>query len=146
MSGKTFLKDMLISFFVVVTLVNAAMYILGSLYMGDQTLTYDAFLSPLLIGAGSVLTNLLLYSKKELSIWQMLFRKFLQLVCIEIMLSYLIFGSVSEIRNHSSLYISFCVSVCVIYIATCVIQWCIDLIEANKLTDDLRVFQKEYEA
>ena len=51
MTFKEHFKSVMSMYFIIVTLVNAATFILGSIFRPDQTFGYEAFLSPLIYAA-----------------------------------------------------------------------------------------------
>ena len=48
---KENIKDNLMNFFIIVTLVNIVIFVCGSILAPDQEITYSAFLVPIIDGA-----------------------------------------------------------------------------------------------
>ncbi len=142
MSGKEFWRSMAKNFFVVVTLINLATCVLGMAFRPEQTFGYDAFLSPILYGALSMLPSFIMYSKRELSVKEILIRKVLQFLFIEGILVFAGFGFDSINSGSIRQVAGFCLSVLVIYMLTIWLDWILDGREARKLTDDLRRYQE----
>ena len=63
---KDKIKDMLISFFISVTLINAAMLVLGSLLKPSQQFGYEVFAYPLIYGVIGMIPAVIIRSGKEL--------------------------------------------------------------------------------
>lgn len=84
MSGREFWIDFIRTYFMIVTLITLAMCIVGKAMMPEQTFGYEAFAAPLLYGLVGAIPNLVLYSKRELKVKELLVRKILQLILIEI--------------------------------------------------------------
>ena len=92
MSKREFIEHLVISFFVVVTCVNLVMAFLGMRYEPEIRFGYQAFLLPVIYGGLGILPSAVTYSRKELSVRQMLVRKLLQLLLLEgIMVSIVFF-------------------------------------------------------
>lgn len=142
MRGKEFFKSILSSFFIIVTLVNIATFILGSIFQPDVRFGYDAFLSPLIYGVFSLIPYIILYSKKELTMKQMLVRKILQLVCIEIIILSIIFGSDLLIPENLPLIAPISLSIFIIFLLVMLIQWLMDLQAAKRMTEELMHYQE----
>ena len=77
---KDRVKEIAGSYFISVTLINIAIYATGMIFRPQQTFGYEAFLSPLLFGMLTVIPTVIMYSKKELTVRQLLFRKVIQLL------------------------------------------------------------------
>jgi len=142
MQGKDFLKNSLMCFFIIVTCVNVSTYILGSQFDSGATLTYDAFLSPIFFGVCSSIPNVLMYSKHELSVKEIIVRKILQLVLLEVLLCFVLFGTKNAVAADRDAIVAFMVVVFIIFIAVHVITYAIDLGAARTMTIDLKEFQK----
>jgi len=141
MSFKDYLKAMLRDFFIITTLVNFAMFFLGTKYLNEATFGYDAYLMPPLYGFFGILPALILYSKKELSIKQLAIRKIFQFIALEIILISLTFGGEPEILKHMDMVISFAISVLVVYVLVSVFIWIIDSKSAKDIMKDLKEYQ-----
>ena len=77
---KDRIKEIANSYFISVTLINAAIFATGMIFRPEQTFGYDAYLSPLILGFLTLIPTLITYSSKELTIRQLLFRKAIQLL------------------------------------------------------------------
>ena len=83
MNGRDFWIDFIRTYFMIVTLITLAMWLVGKAVMPEQTFGYDAFAAPLINGLVGTIPNFVLYSKRELKVKELLVRKALQLVLIE---------------------------------------------------------------
>ncbi len=142
MSGKEYLKQIFTSFFVIVTLINVVMTILGCSFKPEQTFGYEAFLMPLLYGALSLIPMAVMYSRKELTIKQLCFRKVLQLISIEAILYMAVFGTEHIKTEPINQTISFGLSVLIIFVVANVISGINNTNDAKKLTRMLKQYQK----
>jgi hypothetical protein len=94
MDFKTyFVKKIMMSFFVSVTCISAAMALIGMMYESDTRFGYEAFLSPLIFGAVASLPLLVKYSRNELTVKETVIRNVIHFILIEVLvLSVLYFG------------------------------------------------------
>lgn len=141
MSFKEHVKSVMSYFFVIVTLINVATFILGELFHPDERFGYEAFLSPLIYAAVAVIPMLCMYSKKEFTIKQQMIRELLLLAAIEIILIFFSLGADSLDPGNLVLTVSFALSVLIIFILVGVIGWLLDWKTAKKLNADLKLFQ-----
>ena len=135
--------SLLLVFFIVTACVTTVQGIVGTLLWPEARFGFDAFLFPPLFGILSVLSNVVLISKKELSMGQMAFRMFLQLLVIEVMVF-----SVNILAGSSENYTP---AICIlladvvagIYGVVHVIMWLNDRRVAKAFNERLRRFQEE---
>lgn len=100
MSKREFIEHLVISFFVVVTCVNLVMAFLGMRYEPEIRFGYQAFLLPVIYGGLGILPSAVTYSRKELSVRQMLVRKLLQLLLLEGIMVSIVFSSEKRIGRY----------------------------------------------
>ncbi len=139
---KEHIKDNLINFFIIVTMVNIVIFICGSLFAPDQNITYAAFIVPIIDGILGSIPGLIMYSKRELTVKQMIIREVIQFFMVEIIILLFSFGfSGFRIENLNMMAIV-ALSVAAVYISVWVIRFFLDSRKAKKMTDDLKLFQK----
>ena len=138
---KEHLRTQLGSFFICVTLINAAMFILGRMLEPDMQFGYEAFAYPLIYGAIGSIPGLVMYSKKELTVKQTLIREFIQMFMVVAIIIGFMFGRFRNIPDVIPQLIGVSVSVMIIYVLVHVFGWLIDLKTANKMTEDLKKYQ-----
>ena len=144
MSRREFFKIALMQFFIIVTLINVVMAVLGMIFRPDERFGYDAFLAPLIYAACSMIPVLLTYSKRELTVKQMIIRQVLNLLAIEaIMIGIGLSGS-NVFREQPMLVVSFALSVFIIFVLVLVISWILDLGQARQMNIDLENYQKRH--
>lgn len=144
MSFKAHLKSMLSVYFIVVTLINAATFILGEIFRPEEKFGYTAFLSPLIYGAISLVPMLFMYSKKELTLKQYIIREIFKLIAIEVILLSFILGEKAISPENITLTISFALSILVIFVLAHLISWLLDMKQATQLNSDLKAFQSRF--
>lgn len=136
------MKKNLRDYFIIVTGINVAMAILGLNYEADKTIGYEAFLSPLIIGAVAVFPSLVMYSAKELSLKQMLLRRGLHLVVLELTLTG--FGYLAGFFTDNTILLPFILIVLLVYVFTLVFNWILDSRTAKEINRGLKLL-KEYD-
>lgn len=144
MTFKEHFKSVMSMYFIIVTLVNAATFILGSIFRPDQTFGYEAFLSPLIYAAVALVPMLCMYSKRELTFRQYILREVFQLFAIEAVLIIFGLGTESLLLENRKLTAAFALSVLVIYVLVIIITWLFDLKQAKTINSDLKSFQSRF--
>lgn len=86
MKDSGFFSRFVVSVCIITTGITLMEGILGSFFLPDMTLNFRAYLVPPLFGVLTALTGLVVESRRELSIRQMLFRMLIQLILIECMI------------------------------------------------------------
>ena len=145
MRGKELIRDMINTYFMLTTMILAVMMVLGTYFMPETRFGYEQFEAPLYYAAWGTLPNIVMYAKKELTMKQMLFRKIIQLVLVEIIVLAVALPTEIVKNGNNPLVISLVISIFVIYVLTHVIEWYQDSVTAKKMTEELLVFQKKYE-
>jgi uncharacterized membrane protein YesL len=140
MSFMSFVKKNLIDYFIIVTGVNIAIAVLGMNYKPEELLGYDAFFSPLILGAVAVLPSFVFYSRRELSLRQMLIRRVIHLVVLELTL--VGFGYIARLLTGLNITISFVLIVFAVYVFTLIIRWIIDSKTALEINLGLKRIQE----
>lgn len=138
MSAREYLKEMAINFFMIVTLIDLAMLVMGLGLEKDVRFGYEAFLMPLLYGFLGVLPSFVMYSRKELSVRQMMVRKVMHLLLLELVL--LAFMYVNGIRNGVTLF-AIGVSIIIICIAVYGLSWILEVKKSDEITQELKQYQ-----
>lgn len=140
---KERIADTMRSFFIIVTLINVAMLVLGGILRPDQQFGYEAFAYPLIYGVITSIPGLLMGAKKEMSVAQAVIREIIQLMLIIVVLLVIMFGG--NIMSKDSLVpaLSVVASVVVVFVLVNLIRWGLDKRTAEKMTADLEAFQKK---
>lgn len=136
------IKNNLMSFFIIVTLVNIVIFICGIVLAPDEKLGYTAFIVPVIDGLLGVIPGLVMYSKRELTVKQMIVRDIIQLISIELIMIIFSFGFSGFSGEDVPRLIATVLSVAFVYAGVLVIMYLLDFKTAKKMTDDLKTFQK----
>lgn len=141
---KEQLKEIINSFFISVTLINMAMLILGFLFRPEQKFGYEVFLYPLIYGLIGVIPSLIITTKKELSVLQVIIRKVLQCILIAVLMLAFIFAGKPFSADQIPAAAGVGISVIIIFILVNLIEWLLDLRTAKSMTEDLLKFQETF--
>lgn len=141
---KQYFQKMLSDFFIIVTLINIAIFILGNIFRPEQRFGYEAFLAPIIYGLFSLIPLIVMYSKKELTAKQLIFRKILQWFSIEVILYVFGYGIDQVLHEDIGQTIGFGLSILIIYIVANVISNLINVREAQELAALFKDFQDKH--
>lgn len=144
MRGKELIRDMINTYFMLATMILGVMAVLGTYFMPEIRFGYDQFGIPLIYAAWGTLPNIVMYAKKELTMKQMLVRKIIQLILVEVIVISVALPTEILEGGNNELVISLAGSVFVIYALTHAIAWYQDSVTAQKMTEELVIFQKKY--
>lgn len=141
MHGKEFIADCIRTFFTVVTLINIAMFLMGISMMPDVKFGYEGFIVPVIYGLAGTIPNLVLYSKKELRVGELIVRKILQFILTEICVLFVIFYGSSELGKQLWLIGIVAFSIFIVYVLATLFDWLQNYLSAKQLTEELKLFQ-----
>jgi len=144
MHGKEILNDIITTYVTLVTLITLLLYVLGSYFFPDASFGYEGFASPLIFAACATLPNLLMYSKKELTVKSYLIRKSMQFVLIEIIVLAISFPDKSIFQKQPAIAITLAISVFIIFILTHLYDFFKNLVSAKRMTAELLLFQQNH--
>lgn len=123
-------------FFVITACVSIAEGILGMIYYSDMYLPYNAMFSPALFGIATSFPSLVLYSKKELSVRQLVIREIIHALLVEttvFLLNYFA-GNIKSV----SVAVSLAATVLIIIAAVDLIEYINDRRVADELNEALK--------
>ena len=140
MNPRTFLKECLMQFFIITTFVNVASALVGPVLMPGKTLGFAAFWSPLFAGFLGTLPSAVLYSKKELTLRQTVFRKVLHLLLLEFIL--LLVGWLNGNISSAGSFVIFALMVLGVYAAVTLFAFLLESRDARQINAGLRALQK----
>ena len=143
MSIKEYGKSMLQDFFVITTFVNIVMFVLGSIYRPGVTFSYEILLFPPLYGFLGTIPSWILYSKKELSTRQIVVRKILQVIVLELILVLAIFGGENLSKENIPVITALAISVFLVYVLVSIVSWLLDVRTAKAVMKELSEYQKK---
>lgn len=140
MRDKSKIREMAEAFFVSTTCICILQGILGTMLYPDDKLPYDAFLVPPLFGLFSVLLGIVTWSKEEQTVKQVLLRRTLHLLLIEVM----VFSLNCLVGNRFPLWHAVLLAggIAIVFVAVYVITWLSDRKSARDFNAELKKFQK----
>ena len=141
MDLKTFLiKKVMLGFFVTVTCICVGMAILGMYFEPDKRFGYEGFLFPLFFGFASILPALISYSKREMSVREVMVRRLIQLILCEIIILLIVYlnGGLPNI----AVAVSLALTIFIICIAVQLVLWLNDRKTAKTFNEALRKMQQ----
>lgn len=144
MHGKEFVNDMITTYFTLVTLITVVMFVLGTHFIPNAEFGYEGFATPLIYAVYGYLPNIVMYSKKELTVKEVLVRKVIQLVLIEVIILVMVLPGIGDYMEHMDIVISLVISVFIIYILTHFIEWFQNYRTAKNMTEELLTFQQNH--
>jgi uncharacterized membrane protein required for colicin V production len=140
MSFTDFFKRSLQGYFILVTGISVAIAILGMSYYPNQILRYDSYFSPLLFAAAGTLPSFILFSRKELSFRQMLFRKILHFLLLEVI--QLTIGYATGLIADFGMAVALSLTVFFVYLFKTLIDWILDSKTAANINSGLKRLQE----
>ena len=142
MSLKEYLKSAALHFFIIVTLADVATFAVGMIFRPEEQFGYEAFLTPLIYGALGVLPNLVMCSGRELTVKQLMIRKVIQFLVLELVLITAAFGIKNLKAENMGVITGFAVSVLIIFLLVQIISWLLEVRQAEQMTAELLAWQK----
>lgn len=141
MKTKNSVTEFILAFFIITGCINILEGTLGMLFLPDMRFGFDAFFSPPLFGFFTALSGIVTKSHRELSVAQIRFREFLQLIIIEIM----VFGlnALSGNTFEPKLNIALAFAIAVVFVIVYFVIWLNDRQSARLFNEKLKEFQKE---
>ncbi|SNU07042.1 Protein of unknown function [Lachnospiraceae bacterium] len=130
-------------YFILVTLITILLLILGTLFDGDRTFSYEAFLSPLIYAAIGVIPVFFFNDEKEVSLKGLLVHRIIQLLIIEAAMLGIAFLGKNIDTDRSEVVIGIAVGVVVVFALSIIVEYLFEASIAQKLNEDLERFQRE---
>ena len=137
-SIRSFLVHMMTVYFTLVTLITAAILLLGLYMEPEAEFGYSAFAEPLILAACGTLPCVVMISRHELTLKAYMLRKIMQLILIELLV---IWVSGARIEDGSAL--QFAISILVIFLCAHGISWLQECYAARQMTADLICLQEK---
>lgn len=141
MNNQSKFFETIMSFCICTTGITLLEGVLGMLLYPDALLPYKAFFSPPLFALLSVALGFVNISSKELSVKQVLVRRLLHLILIEVM----VFG-LNYMEGHMfplSDAVILAAGIAVVFVAVYVVLWLLDKRSAKHFNEQLKLYQQE---
>lgn len=137
------ITEFLVTFLVCTAAICILEGVIGMIFMPEQKFGYEAFFSPPLFAFFSVLLGLVTYSKKELTVKQVLFRRALHLLLIEALVFGLNYASGITFPLPAGIALAF--AIMVIFVMVYLIMYINDKRSAKLFNEELKRFQENEE-
>ena len=138
-------KKALKLYFILVTLITVLLMILGSAFDSDRTFSYQAYASPLIYAAISVVPVFLFDQEKELSVKGFIIRNILEIIIIESIVLTIAFFAKTIPTEKISVAVGIAIGIVVVYGLTIVIDYMTEKAETKELNDQLIKYQRKME-
>ena len=144
MHGREFVNNILHSYFTLVTLISIFMLIFGMHFYPDESFGYTAYAFPLIYAACGILPEVVMYSKRELSVVEFVIRKVIQLALVELLVLVAVFGGKDIPAEERGVIIVTGIGIFIIYIVSHIVDWIQKTLSARKMTEDLIKLQQKF--
>ncbi|MEE1076275.1 MAG: hypothetical protein UHY68_03305 [Acutalibacteraceae bacterium] len=142
MNFREFIIPRLQTFFFLVTMILLAQVVLGNALEPDRVLHYKDFIDTFVMAGLCMLPTVVTYSKKELTLKQMIVRHIIQLVLIEGIMLFLTVSSIEPSQQKPLSVILIAGITAVIYALAIFIMWYRQHIESKNLNELLKKIQE----
>ena len=142
MAVKEFIVQRIRLFFILTVLILIAQCVIGSVFAPEQTLHYSDLTSPLTIAALCILPTAVTFSRKKLTLKQVLIRHAIQLALIEGVILLLAFTSDAIDSGRPVVLLTLMGATLIIYVLAVFFIWLGQLSESRKMTVQLHRMQE----
>ncbi|MBR4992726.1 MAG: hypothetical protein IKY04_00600 [Lachnospiraceae bacterium] len=140
---KERLKDAFRNFFIIVTLINLAMFVIGLIFAPEQKFGYEAFFYPIMYGLLSLIPSLVIGKSKEATFKQTVVREIVGIALIIVILLSVMFGGRPVTKETVIVALAVAGSIIVVSVGVNIVTWILDSKTAKEMTDDLKAFQEK---
>lgn len=140
MKCREFWNEQAMTFFLSTACIGLAMGVIGVIFAPEQRFGYEAFFAPPIFGLLSTLLGVATYSRRELTPRQVMVRKALNLLLVELMIFALNYVN-GAYQSGAAAAIAVAVSVLLIFIAVDLLHWLNDSRSAREFNRALECFQ-----
>lgn len=140
MSVKEFVSGLIRDFFILTTLICIGVGILGMIFQPETRFGYEALFMPIIYAIAGLIPSAVMYSKRELTVKEVIIRKAIQCLLIEAIVVGLIFGSNILKVEYRSIILGVMISILVIFVLCHLISAFMEYLDAKKMNADLEAF------
>ena len=144
MDFRQFAMKKLTLFFMLTTLITAAVYIIGSIFDAKARFGYSELLTPIRLAACCVLPSFVTYSRRELKPRKLALRIVLQFLLTEAVILSLLFGAKVFDSTNLTAVLTVALSVLIIFALVWLFSWLRDSAEAKRLNHELARFRQQF--
>lgn len=136
-----FIKNIMTGFFISVTFICLGIAAVGSIFEPAERIPYNGFVSPIIFGLAATLPTLIMYSKRELSVKELIFRKLLHLLLLEITINGMLF--ITGALKTVSVAVSLVLTILIIDLAVNAVMYLSDLRNAERINRSIKEMQSK---
>ena len=140
---KDRIRETVEGFFIIVTLVCVAMFLLGMIFEPDLKFGYEAFIFPIIYGVLGSIPHLFMGDDSRMSAKQVIIRRCIKLLLIIAIIVGFIFAGSKFNTEKIPMLIGVTISIVIIFIAVNVIVYMLDDRTAKDMTKELIAFQEK---
>lgn len=133
-------------YFALVTFITIAIMAMGLAFDGDARFGYGSLASPLVFAAAGLAPTVVMYSRHELSIREVLLRKVIQFALVEAAILAIAFASPAIDTSQATSVGALAATVAVVFLAANAFSFAADANSARKLTQNLERYQAQAKA
>lgn len=141
MKSKGVWVDFVMDFFLSTTGICIAMGVTGVIFAPEQRFGYEAFFSPPIFGLLASFLGVVTYSRKELTFKQVVARRALYLLLLEVMVFALNYWN-GAYTSGAAVAVAVAASVLVIFITVNLVLWLNDSRSAREFNRELAEFRR----
>ena len=130
-------------YFILVTLITILLLILGTLFDGDRTFSYEVFLSPLIYAAIGVIPVFFFDTEREVSLKGLVIQRIIELMMVEVVMMGIAFLGKNIDTDRREVVVGIAVGIVVVFVLSMVVEYLFEVSIAQKLNEELERFQKE---
>lgn len=134
-------KRMLSDYIMIQAETALAIGIIGSIFAGEEKITYHYFFLPAILGFICMLPCIIIYIKEDMTIKQVIVQRVLELIVLECAIIGIIYYIVGDTIGRAG-YIAIGVSVLFFDVLTYALSWYLEKKEADMLNEKLREIHK----
>ena len=145
MNIKKALARLISGYCVLVTLITAVIFLLGMGFAPGVQMGYSAYISPFIFAAMGMLPEVVMYSRREMSSREFLFRKALQLLLIEGFVLTFVSRHVEIPGSRSAALLGLGAAIVAVFVLAHAIEWLLSCLSAKEMTQQLEAYKRRTE-
>ena len=130
-------KKMISDYILVQAEMALSIGIIGSIFAGEEKITYQYFFLPALLGLVCMLPCIITYVKEDMTIKQIIIQRVVEWVVLEIAIMGIIYYIVGDVPGRAG-YIAIFFSILIFDVLTYLLSWFLERKEADQINEKLR--------
>jgi len=142
---KEHLQESLMDFFIVVTLIDVMIFVMGIIFMPEQRFGYEVFIYPIIYGVLTSIPGLLFIETKEPTRGEYLLRQLFGFILVSLIVLTFMYGGNPFRAEYIFLKAATVLGVFIVYVLVMFFNWVLESRTARAMTNDLKRFQEIHE-